>query len=73
MDTSRMEVLKTFSNEINAEIVKQKLAANGIESFIRDDDNGGMLPSLQASGGVRLEVLERDVKKAHQILDNGTM
>lgn len=69
MDRTKLTVLKTFSNEINAEIVKQKLAANGIESFISEDDNGGMLPSLQATMGVRLEVLASDAAKANQILE----
>jgi hypothetical protein len=66
MDTSKMNVLKIFPSQIQAEIVKQRLAANGIESFISDDDNGGMLPSLQATNGVKLEVLDASVKKAEK-------
>lgn len=69
MDTSKMKVLKTFPSQIQAEIVRQRLAANGIEAFISDDDNGGMLPSLQATQGVKLEVLESDAKKAEKVLE----
>lgn len=69
MDTTKMKVLKTFPSEIQAEIVRQRLAANGIEAFISDDDNGGMLPSLQATQGVKLEVLESMAKKAEKILE----
>jgi hypothetical protein len=64
-----MRVLKIFPTEIQAEIVKQRLAANGIEAFISEDDNGGMLPSLQATLGVKLEVLESVAAKAEKVLE----
>lgn len=69
MDRSKMRVLKIFPTEIQAEIVKQRLAANGIEAFISEDDNGGMLPSLQATLGVKLEVLESVAAKAEKVLE----
>ncbi|MFA6438760.1 MAG: DUF2007 domain-containing protein [Bacteriovoracaceae bacterium] len=64
-----MKVLQTFPSAIQAEIVKQRLAANGIEAFISEDDNGGMLPSLQTTLGVKLEVLDSIAKKAEKILE----
>ncbi|MDP1676102.1 MAG: DUF2007 domain-containing protein [Bacteroidota bacterium] len=68
MDKTRLVVVQKYSNEINAEIAKQKLASHGVEAFISKDDNGGMLSSLQTTLGVRLEVLESNQKKAERIL-----
>jgi hypothetical protein len=68
MDTTKLIVVRTFSNEINAEIARQKLASRGIESSISKDDEGGMLPSLQATFGVKLEVLEGNFRNSENIL-----
>lgn len=68
MDTTKLVTVQTYSNEINAEIAKQKLASMGIESIISKDDEGGMLPSLQQTLSVRLEVLESNLTKAEKAL-----
>ncbi|MFA5834052.1 MAG: DUF2007 domain-containing protein [Bacteroidota bacterium] len=68
MDKTRLVIVQTFSNEINAEIAKQKLASNGIESYISKDDEGGMFPSLQQTLSVKLEVLDSNQAKAEKIL-----
>jgi hypothetical protein len=68
MDKTRLVVVHKYSTEINAEIGKQKLASYGVEAFISKDDLSGMQPSLQATLGVKLEVLESNLIKAKQIL-----
>ena len=70
MDKTRLVIIQTFSNEINAEIAKQKLASSGIDSFISKDDDGGMFPSLQQTLSVKLEVLDSDRTKAEKILQS---
>jgi hypothetical protein len=70
MDKTKLVVVQKYSNEINAEIAKQKLASNGVEAFISKDDLSGMGPSLQATLGVKLEVLESNLKKAERVLKN---
>jgi hypothetical protein len=69
MDRTTMKVVQTFSSQINAEIAKQKLASYGIESFISEDDDGGMFPSLQATMGVKLAVMESEAEKAKMMLE----
>lgn len=69
MDNTKLVVVQTYSNEINAEIVKQKLASHGIDALISKDDDGGMLPSLQQTMSVKLEVLESNQSKALKILN----
>ena len=61
-------VIKTFSNETDAEMANQMLQESGVRAFIFKDDAGGMEPHLQLSGGVRLVVTRGDAERAHQIL-----
>lgn len=67
------EEVATYSSEIEAEVAQSTLAAAGIESFLRFEDTGGMLPSLQQTEGVRL-LVERDrLTEARALLtDNST-
>lgn len=62
-------VLKTFNNEIEAELARQLLQAAGVKAFAFKDDAGGMEPHLQLTGGVRLVVNSADADRAHQILE----
>ena len=68
-DNMQTVKLKTFLNEIDAQIAKSVLDDEGIESFIIKDDEGSMNPSLQFTLGVRLYVLENDAEKAAKILE----
>lgn len=68
MDRTKLTVVQKYSNEIHAEIAKQKLASRGVKAFISKDDLSGMQPSLQTTLGVKLEVLESNLKKAERIL-----
>jgi hypothetical protein len=68
MDTSRLVKMRTFSNEVDADIAKQHLVSAGIQAFVRKDDYGGMQPYLQTAQGVFLEVLEDDRQQAEVVL-----
>jgi hypothetical protein len=46
-------VLKTFNNEIEAEMAQQVLQEGGVSAFVFKDDAGGIEPQLQRSNGVR--------------------
>ncbi len=61
-------VVKTFSNETDAEMANQVLQASGVRAFIFKDDAGGMEPQLQLTGGVRLVVTRSDAERAREIL-----
>ena len=61
-------VIKTFSNEIDAEMAYQMLQESGVRAFIFKDDAGGMEPHLQLTGGVRLVVTRVDAERAREIL-----
>jgi len=61
-------VLKTFNNELEAEMAQQMLQEAGVTAFVFKDDVGGMEPQLQRSGGVRLLVNRADARHAHKML-----
>ncbi len=68
-DKDQTVVLRTFTNDLDAEIAKDHLLAHGIEAFVSKDDAGGMRPHLQLTMGVRLLALESDADRASEILD----
>lgn len=62
-------VFKSFYNPIEANIVKSKLADNGIQCFLSDENTITINPLYnQALGGVRLHVFERDIELIKSIL-----
>jgi hypothetical protein len=68
MDTTQLVALRSFSNQMDADIARQHLESAGIRGFVRKDDYGGLQPYLQAAQGVFLEVNEKDHAKAEEIL-----
>lgn len=52
-----------------AEVTKAHLAANGIEAFIVDEVEGGMLP-VEGESGVSVLVHASDAETARQVLAN---
>jgi hypothetical protein len=59
----------TFYNPMEAEIIRTKLEANGIPSFIADESLGVLYPVYnQGGGGIKLKVFARDVEKCQEIL-----
>ncbi len=64
----RLVVIRKFYSTVEADIAKQSLISHGVQAFISKDDEGGMMPALQATQGVLLRVLEKDRTKAETIL-----
>jgi hypothetical protein len=65
------KIIANFTSEVDAEIAREYLRIHGIDAFIRSDDAGHMLPSLQGTQGVRLMVASVDEEKARECLESG--
>ncbi|HUN65327.1 MAG TPA: DUF2007 domain-containing protein [Bacteroidota bacterium] len=63
-----LKVVATFTNELDADLAQATLSAGGIDSYIRNDDIGGMLPALQESTGVKLLVEPASFEEARALL-----
>jgi|WetSurMetagenome_2_1015567.scaffolds.fasta_scaffold472584_2 predicted amidophosphoribosyltransferase len=61
--------VKTYMNEFEALLAKEKLNTYDIDSFVSGDNVGGTRPQLTLSRGVRLMVNEKGLEKAVNILD----
>jgi len=60
---------RTFYNLMEAEIIRAKLEANGIPSFISDESLGILYPVYnQGGGGIKLKVFAKDVEKCEEVL-----
>ena len=60
---------RTFYNPMEAEIIRTKLEANDIPSFIVDESLGVLYPVYnQGGGGIKLKVFAKDVGKCEEIL-----
>lgn len=64
-------VVATFPDRGEAEVTKAHLAANGIEAFIVDEVEGGMLP-VEGEASVTVLVHGQDAEAARQVLAGGT-
>ena len=67
-DHPDLVVLRTFLNDIDAQLAKTALTAAEIDSMIRADDAGGMRPHLWVGSGVELVVRAEDVERASESL-----
>ena len=70
--SAHLIVVATFASRMEAELAQQDLEAEGIPSFVRTDDLGGMRPSLQFTEGVELLVREDDAPRARALLEGGS-
>src|SRR5690349_8390878 len=64
-------VFQTFENSIEANIIKTKLDAYGIENFLTEENISNLYPGLGAqisSFRVRLHLASSDVKEATRVL-----
>lgn len=61
-------VLKTFSSQMNAELVAQQLEEAGLRVMLTADDAGGAYPSLHAACGTRLLIKASDLARAEVVL-----
>jgi hypothetical protein len=68
MDKSHLVSIRTFPNDIEADVARQHLESAGITAFVRKDDYGGFQPALQMQLGVFLQVLEKDAETAEEVL-----
>lgn len=60
-------VVATYPDRGEAEVTKAHLAASGIEAFIVDEVEGGMLP-VEGESGVTVLVQAQDAEVARQVL-----
>ncbi|MCL1594924.1 MAG: hypothetical protein M3132_11300, partial [Actinomycetia bacterium] len=63
--------IQVFPYRSDAEIASARLAADGIRSAVRADDEGGLNPGFFSHYGVRLEVDEGDLEDAYESLGIG--
>ena len=61
--------IKVFTNHIEADLAKNFLVMNEIETFITSDDIAGFYPGLTYSGGVKLLVEKKNSQKAIELLE----
>jgi len=62
--------IRTFTNELDANLAKSALEAAGIDCMIGRDDCGGMRPSLSMVQGIKLIVRSEDAERAAGVLAN---
>jgi hypothetical protein len=67
--SEKLILFETFTTRIEAEVRKGFLESQGIKVFITADDEGGMypFPLSPTTTGVRLFILEKDLKKAEEL------
>jgi hypothetical protein len=63
----------TFSNEVDAQLAQATLAAAEIESFVKYEDIGHMLPVIQHIQGVKLLVDPADLEEARVLLTSSAV
>ena len=66
--SDEISVIREFSDEIEASMAQQVLEDAGIKSYIQKDDMGGLAPSMQMTGGVRLVVNHDDAERAAELV-----
>ena len=62
--------IRTFVDELEANLAKSRLQAAGIDSMLGRDDCGGMRPSLTWAQGIRLVVRSDDAERAAAVLSD---
>lgn len=69
----RIITFETYYNPMLAEIIRAKLEANGIPGFLSDESIGTVYPVYnQGAGGIKLNILEKDMERAREIVDVDT-
>jgi hypothetical protein len=72
MEQSKIVVVQTFGDRLEAELVAGMLEAEGIPATVQGDTAGGMREHLAWSGkGFKVLVREEDVEAAHELLKPG--
>ena len=68
---SDLVTLRVFFTRSDAEIVKARLGAAGIDAIVLVDDEGGLNPGFYAHYGVRVAVREEDRAIAEDVVASG--
>ena len=64
---------RTFYNPMEAEIIRTKLEANGIPSFMADESLGVLYPVYnQGGGGIKLKVFAKDLERSNEVINDTT-
>jgi hypothetical protein len=62
-------VLDAFPTVMVAEMVKDRLAVEGIDAFVADENMGSLYPGMEAFlGGIRVLVRPEDLERARDVL-----
>ena len=61
--------LGTYNTVTEANLVKAKLEAFGIDAMVEADDAGSMVPNLDLVRGVKVFVKEADLAEAYEVLE----
>lgn len=61
--------LGTYNTVTEANLVKAKLGAFGIDAVVEADDAGSMVPNLDLVRGVKVFVREDDLADAYEVLE----
>ncbi len=67
--SDRMVVVRTCSNEFEAEFARVELEAAGIPVYLLSDGLSGLHPHLQFARGIRVAVPESEAEAARELLD----
>ena len=71
MEDSKIVVYRTFQNVYEAHEAKNILEANGVPCFLSNENMSTLYPIFNEDlSGVRLQLFEKDIPIADQILDN---
>ena len=62
------ELLAVLHSELEAELIRQKLAESGIESFMQHSDLVGYSIGLDSMKGIKIFVEPYDLEKATQLI-----
>lgn len=74
MNNDRIVVFQTFSDTLQANIVKGLLCSHGIECFLSDENIVNLNPLYNvAVGGIKLNVFEKDIQCISEILQAENM
>ena len=66
---SNLITVATFPDVSQAELARERLALEGVQAFVFDEQTGAVMPYLVgALGGIRLQVAPGDAERAKGIL-----
>ena len=66
---SDLATVAVYAIRSDAEIVRARLASEGVVALVIADDEGGLNPGFYSRYGVRVVVADSDLVAAHEILD----